>query len=150
MQAKLPLARIYFPYRSDVETHQVLCRNIEGNISSSGYLQGCVATSSSCVATSKAVLEFFYFAPYVATSYALCCNTATSIELKHLLVASCMLIKYISSPLGLIWPLRTATVSDSCPDKNQNCVSCPFWYNQPVRTRQDNFDERTLVLLGRT
>ncbi|MBA0687875.1 hypothetical protein Goari_005695, partial [Gossypium aridum] len=51
-------------------------------------LQGSVATSSCCAATSKAVLDFFSFSPYAATSNVPCCNSTISIELLRLLMFS--------------------------------------------------------------
>ncbi|KAK5771367.1 hypothetical protein PVK06_047569 [Gossypium arboreum] len=100
----MPIARIDFLYRGDVETHQVLCRDIKGIMLSFGCLQGYVVTFSGCVTTWKAVLGFLNSAPYVATSYAPCCNLATNIELLCLLMVSCTLIKCISLPLGLFRP----------------------------------------------
>ncbi|KAK5846515.1 hypothetical protein PVK06_002806 [Gossypium arboreum] len=83
----MPLTCNYFPYRGDVATHQVLCRNIEGSMF---HLQGIfrgVMISSDYVMTPKVVLEFFYYTLYVATSNSLCCYTSTSIELARLLMS---------------------------------------------------------------
>ncbi|KHG22107.1 ABC transporter D family member 1 [Gossypium arboreum] len=55
---------------------------------------------------SKAVLYFLYFSLYIVTSDLLFCDIASNISLKSLLMVFCTLTKYVSSPLGLIFPLR--------------------------------------------
>ncbi|KAH1039566.1 hypothetical protein J1N35_041309, partial [Gossypium stocksii] len=84
--------------RSYIATSRAVC-------SSLGFFEGCAVTSSDCVTTPKVVLKFFYSAPYVATADAPCCNIETSIKLVRLLMVSCTLTKYISSPVGIIRPL---------------------------------------------
>ncbi|KAK5826185.1 hypothetical protein PVK06_021100 [Gossypium arboreum] len=50
-------------------------------------------------------IEILLFYSLCCDIHTPCCKIVTSIELAHLLMVSCMLIKYISSPSGLIWPL---------------------------------------------
>ncbi|KAK8328213.1 hypothetical protein V6Z11_A11G236600 [Gossypium hirsutum] len=35
-------------------------------------------------------------------------------------------------PWWLICFSRVVVAPDSCPNKNQNCMSYPVWYNQPI------------------
>ncbi|KAA3469721.1 hypothetical protein EPI10_015482 [Gossypium australe] len=76
--------RVYLLSRADVTTHHDLCHDKAISILLLSYLQGCVVTPSSCVATLKAVLRFLRSAPYVVISNIPCCNVAISISLVFL------------------------------------------------------------------
>ncbi|KAH1032121.1 hypothetical protein J1N35_044295, partial [Gossypium stocksii] len=73
----------YFPYRSNVTTHQDMCHDIEGSM-----------------------LSFKVFLGVCRNILRLCRDIeATSIELIRLRMIYWALTKYVSSPIGLIRPL---------------------------------------------
>ncbi|KAH1107941.1 hypothetical protein J1N35_011709, partial [Gossypium stocksii] len=86
----------------NVATYLDMCRGIEVNILFLRCFQGYVTTPLGCVVTSKVVSEILHSTLYVATSNPPCYDVAASIGLACLLMVSCSLMKFISTPLGVI------------------------------------------------